>query len=99
MLHLHYGRKFFYYFSGLAFFFCAHSYSMDLQTRQSVEDKLSQLTLDEKIGQLFMVSTVADPEFLQGTAFGIDPATYQQINKGYIEYLIKNYHIGGIIFQ
>lgn len=75
-----------------------HVYSKGL-VKQAIEDIFPQLTLEEKIGQLFMVSTVADPEFLQGTAFGIDPATYQRINKGYIDRLIKEFHIGGIIFQ
>jgi len=84
MLGLDYGGKFFYYIFGLAFFFSVNFYSMDLQNKKCLDDNLSKLVLEEKIGQLFMVATVAQSEFSQ---------------KEYIDYLINNYHIGGLIFQ
>jgi len=64
-----------------------------------VDDMLSRLSVEEKIGQLFMVATVADPDFINATSFGIGPVTYQRVSKEYIDKLIETYHIGGIIFQ
>jgi len=78
----------------LPFTFC---YSRDNDL--IVENVLSNMTLDEKIGQLFMVATVADPKHWDSSSFGIDPNSYQQVNKKYINHLIEKYHIGGIIFQ
>src|SRR5436309_735687 len=53
-----------------------------------------QLTLDEKIGQLFIVATVSDPAineaFLKTCPYNTD--------HDHIKDLIKNHHIGGIIF-
>jgi len=64
--------------------FCSAQTSFDINT----------LTLEEKIGQLFMVAAVADEEiakeFLAKKPYRLD--------KEYIEQLIANYHIGGIIF-
>lgn len=55
---------------------------------------LEQLTLDQKIGQLFMVAAVVDEEiakdFMQCKPYRLD--------KEYIEYLIMQYHIGGVIY-
>ncbi len=55
---------------------------------------LAQLTLTEKIGQLFMVAAISDttqnPGFLEHTPYTMDGA--------YVKHLITNYHIGGIIF-
>jgi beta-glucosidase-like glycosyl hydrolase len=55
---------------------------------------INTLTLDEKIGQLFMVSAVADEEIAQET---IAKKTYR-MDKEYIEQMIAQYHIGGIIY-
>jgi len=52
------------------------------------------LTLDEKIGQLFMVAAVVDEEIAHQC---IQRKSYR-LDKEYIEQLIKEYHIGGIIY-
>jgi beta-glucosidase-like glycosyl hydrolase len=55
---------------------------------------IHNLTLEQKIGQLFMVAAVADEEiakdFMQRKSYSLD--------KEYIEELITHYHIGGIIY-
>lgn len=48
-----------------------------------VDSTLASLTLDQKIGQLFMVATYSDK----------DEGHYRQVDK-----LIQDYHIGGLIF-
>jgi len=55
---------------------------------------IDQLTLDQKIGQLFMVAAVADEEIAQAC---IQRKPYR-LDKEYIEELITQYHIGGIIY-
>lgn len=59
-----------------------------------VKQELEKLTLDEKIGQLFMVATVSNKEmneaFLQICPYNTDHE--------HIKNLIENYHVGGIIF-
>ncbi|HLJ31545.1 MAG TPA: glycoside hydrolase family 3 N-terminal domain-containing protein [Candidatus Babeliales bacterium] len=55
---------------------------------------IDQLTLDQKIGQLFMVGAVADEDIAQQC---IQKKPYR-MDKRYIEYLITEYHIGGIIY-
>ena len=68
-------------------------YLLPLQT-QPMNISINQLTLDQKIGQLFMVAAVADEEiakdFLSKKSYRMD--------KEYIEQLITHYHIGGIIY-
>jgi beta-N-acetylhexosaminidase len=60
----------------------------------SMELSTNNLTLDQKIGQLFMVAAVADEEvakdFLSKKSYRMD--------KEYITELITQYHIGGIIY-
>jgi beta-N-acetylhexosaminidase len=56
--------------------------------------QLSDLTLDQKIGQLFMVAAVADEQLAWET---IAKKSYR-MDKKYITELIEDYHIGGIIF-
>ncbi|HZW61430.1 MAG TPA: glycoside hydrolase family 3 N-terminal domain-containing protein [Candidatus Babeliales bacterium] len=55
---------------------------------------LQQLTIDEKIGQLFMVPAVSDEslntEFMQEEDY--------VMNQEYVEQLIQNHKIGGVIF-
>jgi len=60
----------------------------------SPEHLLSQLSLDEKIGQLIMAAAVSNEKI--NKAF-IKRSPYTMDTK-YVENLIKNYHIGGIIF-
>src|ERR1700761_5598580 len=55
---------------------------------------IKNLTLDEKIGQLFMVAAVADEEIAHAI---IEKKPYR-MDKEYIEELIKLYGIGGVIF-
>jgi len=55
---------------------------------------INDLTLDQKIGQLFMVAAVADEEI----AHAIMEKKPYRMDKEYIEELIAKYHIGGIIF-
>ncbi len=51
------------------------------------------MTLDEKVGQLIIVAVVSSPA-LNETLMQRSPYT---MNKEYIDHLICNYHIGGII--
>ena len=55
---------------------------------------INDLTLPEKIGQLFMVAAVADEEI----AHEIMEKKPYRMDKEYVEELITQYHIGGIIF-
>lgn len=55
---------------------------------------INRLTLDQKIGQLFMVAAVADETLARDC---IESKSYR-MDKNYIENLIQNYHIGGIIY-
>ncbi len=55
---------------------------------------LDTMSLDEKIGQLFMVAAISDTAL--NTAF-LEHAPYQ-MDHDYVRSLITQYHIGGIIF-
>lgn len=55
---------------------------------------ITALTLDQKIGQLFMVSAVADEKIAKECR---EKKSYR-MDKEYIEELITQYHVGGIIF-
>jgi beta-N-acetylhexosaminidase len=55
---------------------------------------IHNLTLDQKIGQLFMVTAVADEEVAKDF---ISQKSYR-MDKEYITELITQYHIGGIIY-
>ena len=55
---------------------------------------INNLTLDQKIGQLFMVAAIADEEVAKDF---IHKKSYR-MDKEYIEQLIADYHIGGIIY-
>lgn len=83
------------FFFSTFLFLCAYQTSLYSSTDWAATT-LAQLTLEEKIGQLFMVATVADQES------GINanpkvPLPYK-VDHAYIEYLIREYHVGGIIF-
>lgn len=75
------------FFLSLLYFFVLYPDTKQIPT-------IKNLTLDEKIGQLFMVAAVADEEIAHAT---IEKKPYR-MDKEYIEQLIKEYHIGGIIF-
>jgi len=55
---------------------------------------INDLTLDQKIGQLFMVAAVADEEVAKDF---LSKKSYR-MNKEYVTELITQYHIGGIIY-
>ncbi len=56
---------------------------------------ISELSLDEKIGQLITIATVSSPErnraFMKLSPYQLDPS--------YAETMIKKHHIGGVIFM
>lgn len=60
------------------------------------EQTLASMTVQEKIGQLFMVTAVTNPEDVRNEWW------YTQKNLGvdktYVKHLIHNYNIGGVIF-
>lgn len=59
-----------------------------------VNDRLNAMSLEQKIGQLFMVAVVSDESlnktFIKGTCYCVEAE--------YVSHLIKDYHVGGIIF-
>ena len=55
---------------------------------------INNLTLDQKIGQLFMVAAVADEKIAKNC---IESKSYR-MDKEYITTLIEQYGIGGIIY-
>lgn len=55
---------------------------------------ITNLTIEQKIGQLFMVAAVVDEDLAKNI---IESKPYR-LDKEYIEYLIHEYHIGGVIF-
>lgn len=57
----------------------------------------SDLTLDEKIGQIFMVAAVSDEELNKEFMADKTMAPYI-MDKEYIARLIKEYHVGGVVF-
>lgn len=59
-----------------------------------MEFNIKNLTLDQKIGQLFMVGAVSDEQLAKDC---IKNKPYR-MDKTYIEDLILNHHIGGIIY-
>jgi beta-glucosidase-like glycosyl hydrolase len=59
------------------------------------EKTLEQLSLREKIGQLFIVAAVANEHILSYTYYFADP---YRVEKAYIDMLITDYGIGGIIY-
>jgi len=59
-----------------------------------IDFNIENLTLDQKIGQLFMVAAVADEKIGKDC---IKSKSYR-MDKKYIEELITTYHIGGIVF-
>lgn len=62
--------------------------------KTKAEALLNSLTIDEKIGQLFMVAAVSDEEQNEDIIL----SQPYHMDKEYIEELIRKYHIGGIIF-
>ena len=62
------------------------------------EETLQKMSLREKIGQLFMVATTANLSSQEEAYIESFLACPYTMDHGYIENLIKNYHIGGIIF-
>ena len=73
------------YFSPNCYLLAQNIFSGDYpqQQLQWVEEKLEQMTLEEKIGQLFMVAAYSNKD---------------EAHKKEISQLIKQHHIGGLIF-
>jgi len=63
-------------------------------TNNWAEETLEKLTLDEKIGQLFIPAKIISPE----NNTDIKPDMLLKIDKTPIEILIQEYHIGGILY-
>ncbi len=65
---------------------------------QWAEKTLASLTLQQKIGQLFVVAAASNfdqpNELLASSMF----ASPYKMNEEYVNWLIKNYHVGGVIF-
>src|SRR5579872_2123914 len=59
-------------------------------------DTLSKLSVEQKIGQLFMVATLSDQS--SGINDALCSRTPYMMDQTYIESLICDYHIGGLIF-
>lgn len=72
---------------------------LSLSLSASWADKtLSNMAIKEKIGQLFMVATTSNfNQKEEALATGLFKCPYK-MEHSYIEYLIKEYNIGGIIF-
>ncbi|HSW73594.1 MAG TPA: glycoside hydrolase family 3 N-terminal domain-containing protein [Candidatus Limnocylindria bacterium] len=66
------------------------------------EQTLSTMTLEQKIGQLFMVAAVSDEQeheqLLKTHPYFSAQHNVYKMDRNTIEQLISNYHIGGIIF-
>lgn len=54
---------------------------------------LANMSIEQKIGQLFMVAALSDAELNPG----YERSVYT-LDADYIEHLIRNYHVGGVIF-
>jgi beta-N-acetylhexosaminidase len=77
------------------------SYSMDIskQNCDDLEKLMQELTCEEKIGQLFMIATVVDPtDPRNARALGITPNPTKS-SPEFVQELIKDYHVGGLIIQ
>jgi beta-N-acetylhexosaminidase len=74
-------------------------FSLPLSTQCSwSEQTLTTMSLREKIGQLFMVATTANLATIEEDLVEQFLACPYKMDHTYIEHLIKEYHIGGIIF-
>ena len=67
---------------------------ISVHSADSATQTVCQLTLEQKIGQLFMVATVADEKENKD----IIKQKQYRMDQEYIKMLIQDYHIGGIIF-
>lgn len=83
--------------------------SVDFEKKENwAETTLANMTLDEKIGQLFIVTAISDPDLLSPNFEpffesaikhgGLDCKWKEYGNKAYIEELITNYYVGGVIY-
>lgn len=97
-------------FKFLCFLIGVFSYGNFVEAKQEgwAKETLSEMTLDEKIGQLFIVTAISDPDLL-GPQFepffgyaiehaGLDCRWNEYGNPEFIENLIQNYHVGGVIY-
>ena len=94
-MHTKYSLVFFFICTSTSFFLSTHAISIfNEQTYADAQRTLGVLTLEQKIGQLFVVASVIDPTSNDVLMQQIPYRTEQT----YIEKLITEYHIGGIIF-
>lgn len=63
-------------------------------TASWAQNRLQKLTLEQKIGQLFVAAAVSQ---IDGNEQFIATSPYK-MDQGHIEQLITNYHVGGIIY-
>jgi beta-N-acetylhexosaminidase len=63
-----------------------------------VEDTLHHMSIEEKIGQLFILSSKANRQEESEIQEGLIEPHHSFIDPDYLEDLITTYHIGGIIF-
>jgi len=68
-----------------------------MTTMQSMSIDISHLTLDQKIGQLFMVAAVAD-EYIAFWTLLKKRLKGCRLHKKYIAHLIRDFNIGGVIY-
>jgi len=61
-----------------------------------VESTLRAMTLQEKIGQLFIVAAVSDED--QKNIYDFMQRSPYTMDKAYVSRLITDYHVGGVIF-
>lgn len=63
-----------------------------------LQDLIQKMTLQEKIGQLFVVATTSNFEQHDELLASSRITCPYRMDHAYIQYLIEQYHIGGIIF-
>jgi beta-glucosidase-like glycosyl hydrolase len=63
------------------------------QAPDDIQQMLASMSIEQKIGQLFMVAVLSEPEFNPG----YERSVYT-LDADYVEHLIRNYHVGGVVF-
>ncbi len=79
-----------------ALFFCYTLLIPSLLLADWPQDTLANFSTREKIGQLFMVATLSDHS--SGINDALCSRTPYKMDQEYIEHLMREYHIGGLIF-
>jgi beta-N-acetylhexosaminidase len=79
----------------IVLFFLVFSLQASLQDPSQI---LAQMSLRQKIGQLFIVATTCNYDHLQERLASQKIACAYNLDPNYLEYLIQEYQIGGLIF-